>query len=114
MVEHRIARLVQLDIRQARDVGTPKVRFQLLMAAAVANLTYLAASAAQPIDPNSAACGLLAALLGLFVLFLRRQLGPGQLIGAPGHPADIRLTSRHRPLSSRPIMFNMPGCRPGF
>ena len=47
-VEHRIARLVQLGIRQARDVGTPKVLFQLLMAAAVANLTYLAASASQP------------------------------------------------------------------
>src|SRR4051812_4397127 len=47
-VEHRIARLVQLGIRQARDVGTPKVLFQLLMAAAVANLTYLAATTIQP------------------------------------------------------------------
>ena len=57
-VEHRIARLVQLGIRQARDVGTPKIRFQLLMAAAVANLTYLAATATQP-RPDSAPLGCL-------------------------------------------------------
>jgi transposase len=113
-VEHRIARLVQLGIRQARDVGTPKVRFQLLMAAAVANLTYLAASATQPSGPDSPALGLLAALLGLFLLALSRQVGPGRLIGAPDHLADIRITSRDRPLSSPPITFNMPGCRPGF
>lgn len=41
-VEHRLARLVQLGIRQARYVGRRKTRFQLLMAAAVANLTLLA------------------------------------------------------------------------
>jgi len=41
-VEHRLARLVQLGIRQARYVGLNKTRFQLLMAAAVANLTLVA------------------------------------------------------------------------
>ena len=41
-VEHRIARLVQLVIRQARYVGRAKTLFQLLMAATVANLTLLA------------------------------------------------------------------------
>jgi len=41
VVEHRLARLVQLGIRQARYVGLKKTRFQLLMAAAVANLTVL-------------------------------------------------------------------------
>ena len=46
VVEHRIARLVQLGIRQARYVGRTKTLFQLLMAAAVANLTLLANSAA--------------------------------------------------------------------
>jgi hypothetical protein len=39
--EHRIARLVQLGIRQARYFGHPKTLFQLAMAAAVANLTIL-------------------------------------------------------------------------
>ena len=42
VVEHRIARLVQLGIRQARYFGRKKTAFQLLMAAAVANLTLLA------------------------------------------------------------------------
>ena len=46
VVEHRIARLVRLGIRQARYVGRTKTLFQLLMAAAVANLTPLANGAA--------------------------------------------------------------------
>lgn len=40
--EHRLARLVQLGIRQARYVGRAKTLFQLLLAATVANLTLLA------------------------------------------------------------------------
>ena len=41
---NRIARLVQLDIRQARYVGRTKTLFQLCLAAAVANLTLVAAT----------------------------------------------------------------------
>jgi len=41
VVEHRIARLVQLGIRQARYVGRTKTLFQVCLAAAVANLTNL-------------------------------------------------------------------------
>jgi IS5 family transposase/transposase len=44
VVEHRLARLVQLGLRQARYRGGAKTLFQLLMAAAVANLTLLAGS----------------------------------------------------------------------
>jgi Transposase DDE domain len=44
VVEHRIARLVQLGIRQARYFGRTKTLFQLCLAAAVANLTLLAAT----------------------------------------------------------------------
>src|SRR5881398_3583115 len=44
VVEHRIARLVQLGIRQARHVGQTKTLFQVCLAAAVANLTLLAAN----------------------------------------------------------------------
>jgi len=40
--EHRLARLVQLGIRQSRYFGRVKTLFQLLMAAAVANLTLVA------------------------------------------------------------------------
>jgi hypothetical protein len=42
VVEHAIARLIQRGLRQARYIGRPKTRFQLLMAAAVVNLTLLA------------------------------------------------------------------------
>ena len=40
--EHRLARLVQLGLRQARFVGRAKTLFQLALAATVANLTLLA------------------------------------------------------------------------
>jgi transposase len=113
-VEHRIARLVQLGIRQARDVGTPKVRFQLLLAAAVANLTYLAASASQPTDPATAAVGLCAALLGLLVAVLSRPLDPFWPVVAPNAQPSTPATSAGHALTTRPIAFNSPGCRPGF
>jgi transposase len=44
VVEHRIARLVRLGIRQARYFGSKKTLFQLAMAATVANLTLFAGS----------------------------------------------------------------------
>ncbi len=45
--EHRLARLVQLGIRQARYFGRKKTLFQLLMAATVANLTLIATKTGQ-------------------------------------------------------------------
>jgi hypothetical protein len=114
LVEHRIARLVQLGIRQARDIGTPKILFQLLMAAAVANLTYLAASAPQPSGPDSAALGLLAALLGLLLVVMLRPLGPTWPADAPMAFGSPRTTSRGRQLTPLPTTFIRPGCRPGF
>jgi hypothetical protein len=44
-VEHRVARMVQLGMRQARYRGRQKTLFQALLTAAVANLTLVAASA---------------------------------------------------------------------
>jgi hypothetical protein len=77
VVEHRIARLVQLGIRKSRFFGRKKTRFQLLMAAAVANLTLLwggtlpadgeAPAEGQEDSPNAAPCvfpSLLRALQG--------------------------------------------------
>ena len=43
VVEHRLARLVQLGIRQSRYFGRAKTLFQLYLAATVANLTLVAA-----------------------------------------------------------------------
>ena len=42
VVEHRLARLIQLGIRQSRYFGRVKTRFQLYLAATVANLTLVA------------------------------------------------------------------------
>ena len=41
VVEHRLARLVQLGIRQSRYFGRAKTKFQLYLAATVANLTLV-------------------------------------------------------------------------
>jgi transposase len=113
-VEHRIARLVQVGIRQARDIGTPKVLFQLLMAAAVANLTYLAASATQPADPDSAALGLLATLFGLLLVVMTATRRPTWPPDAPIAFGPPRTTSRDRQWRELPIAFINPGSRPGF
>ena len=69
VVEHRLTRLVQLGIRQARYRGRIKTLFQLYMASAVANLTLLAGQALlggdQPVPPN-----LLPALLTLIAVIV--------------------------------------------
>ena len=55
VVEHRLARLVQLGIRQARYFGRVKTRFQLYLAATVANLTLVAGKAGLTSDIGGAA-----------------------------------------------------------
>jgi hypothetical protein len=64
VVEHRIARLVQLGIRQSRYFGREKTLFQFLMAAAVANLTLIAGHSVDERCSRliSALCGLIWAL----------------------------------------------------
>ena len=75
--EHRIARLVQLGIRQARYRGRAKTLFQLAMAAAVANLTLLAAADAAPTAPAAA----LALLSALVVALAALSVGPWPATG---------------------------------
>jgi len=73
VVEHRIARLVHLGIRQAHSVGRTKTLFQLCLAAAVANLTLLAATSTILSAPGGEAADwslrLLAVMLTLASLF---------------------------------------------
>ena len=114
MVEHRIARLVPLGIRQARYVGRRKTEFQLLMAAVVANLTLLAATAGQPSDPVSPALGALALLVGLLVLPSSRALDPEQPPDVVDAVRLTQLSARGRQRTPLPTALNMPGCRPGF
>ena len=54
VVEHRLARLVQLGIRQSRYFGRAKTKFQLYLAATVANLTLVASKAGLPEDTGGA------------------------------------------------------------
>ena len=83
VVEHRIARLVQLGIRRRRYFGRTKTRWQVVMAAVVANLSLVMghrrrqAEAAGALSAEAAARlqnGLLGALLGLWSrLFARSE-----------------------------------------
>jgi hypothetical protein len=66
VVEHRLARMVQLGIRQARYFGRGKTLFQALMVATVANLTLVAAHNL----PDTVARGLLGAMLALYSGFV--------------------------------------------
>src|SRR5204862_4986328 len=90
--EHRLARLMQLGIRQARYVGRAKTLFQLAMAAAVANLTLLAAADAGLSVP---AAGV--AMLGAFLAAL------AVLTTGPTHG-----TRRGRPYALAPVRGRRP------
>lgn len=75
VVEHRLARLGQLGTGQARYKGHPKTRFQLMMAATIANLRLVwnreAADSAQTQDcePKIYASDLLNALLSHLIQY---------------------------------------------
>jgi hypothetical protein len=96
-VEHRLARLVQLGIRQARYVGRTKTLFQLLMAAAVANLTLLARTSLE--NPSAPTTGgavvvvvaAVATLLALGALHRAPPRAPGRIASLLGGPTHLRL-----------------------
>ena len=70
IVEHRIARLVQLGIRKSRFFGRKKTLFQVLMAATVANLTLIA-NATGPMGASG--CSFLFVTLLFPLLFVLRE-----------------------------------------
>lgn len=72
--EHRLARLVQLGVRQARYFGRAKTLFQLLMAATVANLTLLAGQPAK--SDSDGPSRLILAFLALCTLTRRPRPAP--------------------------------------
>ena len=81
--EHRLARLMQLGVRQARYVGRAKTLFQLLMAATVANLTLVGMSTGLMRDRNHPKtivsihiCALLATLIAICRIFATLSLDP--------------------------------------
>ena len=83
VVEHRIGRLVQLGIRQARYFGKAKTGFQIALAATVANLMLVAAVSG---EASSAALAL-ALLVGIASLGSRWLAAlKGSLQMAPSRP----------------------------
>jgi hypothetical protein len=64
VVEHRIARLVQLGIRKSRYFGRKKTCFQVVMAAVVANLTLVMGFCRQQAEQAVAVIGKASAELG--------------------------------------------------
>ena len=87
-VEHRIARLVQVGIRQARYLGRVKTLFHLAMAAAVANLVRLSRMGEAPVldqetamvAPLAVLLALVAGIVGLWGPHLRLTTPRGQTI----------------------------------
>ena len=100
VAEHRIARLVQLGVRQARYFGSEKVGFQVAMAATVANLGLLLSlrSIWGAISTHLALLATHLAVLGAFVALGARDgsrwrpgpaLSPSTVLGlqiAPSRP----------------------------
>jgi len=111
VVEHRIARLAQLGIRQARYFGRTKTLFQVCLAAAVANLTLLAAtSGSASIDVS--------VVLATLLVILAAELAPGRRVArsrraARGHVGSDHLDQLidHFHAITRPLT---PPSRPGF
>jgi hypothetical protein len=83
VVEHRIGRLVQLGVRQARYFGKAKTGFQIALAATVANLMLAAAAS----GTTSSAAVTLALCLVIGPLAFRWLTAPmGPLEMAPSRP----------------------------
>jgi hypothetical protein len=106
--EHRLARLVHLGIRQARYVGRTRTRFQLLLAATVANLTLLAAA-----DTVSAGATALAiAVAALTLLTTPERLVLAVLTAAGDAPGPLNPPCRGRPRAA--FFLAASGHRPAF
>lgn len=106
VAEHRLARLVQLGLRQARYFGRAKTLFQAFMVATVANLTLLAAGASTHL-----LLLLFSGSLGALAIALRDLPG----LGSGATPATQSSTGQPRP----PAFDLAPGLgmavsRPGF
>lgn len=83
VVEHRIGRLVQLGIRQARYFGKAKTGFQIALAAMVANLMLVAAVSGEA-SSAALALALLVGIASLGSRWLAALKGPLQM--APSRP----------------------------
>ena len=107
VVEHRLARLVQLGIRQARYIGRTKTLFQLCIAAAVANLTLLtAASDALSVGDS--------AVFGWTLTYLTATLSLASVLLGLGLIALIIRQMVHRIQFIHPMVAIVQPLRPPF
>jgi hypothetical protein len=114
VVEHRIARLVQLGIRQARYVGRTKTVFQVCLAAAVANLTLVAASTNALSDSGSDGLGRFLTVWAAPVSLCRLLLGFAIANLAIRHSNHLdQLDELFHPVISS-VRSLTPSSRPGF
>lgn len=98
VAEHRLARLMQLGMRQARYFGRVKTLFQLLMAATVANLTLVATKAGLMRARGRQKASLFAHFAARLVVFMVAFITSG-------------FNSRRCNL---PVLCAETGCRPDF
>ncbi len=107
-VEHRIARMAQLGVRQARYFGCHKTLFQVLMAATVANLTLVLAKGG-PSATNRPLRSLQGALGDLFraALALAAPIQSRYERSAEAPPSGA-IRSRPQPLTLR-VATSRPG-----
>jgi len=100
VVEQRIARLVQLGVRQARYFGRRKTLFQLTLAAVVANLVLLMnyALKGHGTPAQGAAASVLCPVLFVFVLWIvaatrraSRTRNSARILGTPTDGASSQL-----------------------
>lgn len=116
VVEHRIARLRQLGVRQARYMGRAKTLFQLLMAATVANLTLIASRSRSVGGRLCAMVGLVRRFLGRAALALGIRARPRPRCGPLGLARRQQLASAipsYCPTPWKPAAQNR-GSRPRF
>lgn len=113
VVEHRIARLMQLGVRQGRYCGVAKTLVQACLAAAVANLTLLAGQ----VDTEQAAATALplaAALVMLLWALRRRAEPPDGLIRAVRASAPVSAPPTGQQPGLLSARLGVHGCRPRF
>jgi hypothetical protein len=109
VVEHRLARLVQLGIRKARYFGRAKTLFQLLMAATVANLTLLANRSRALEEGSNGPSRLILVLIALHTL----TYDPFCLRNSAKDHCSTRFSQTSPPLRPTPSLFQTAVSRPG-
>jgi transposase len=95
VVEHRLARLVQLGVRQSRFFGRSKTKFQLLMAATVANLslTWSAPLRAAREQARNATEGVVARGVAALSALLSVSYCPSAELSPPVRRADLTVVA---------------------